>query len=861
LKKQLNLMEVIRLFENTKTESKIYFKRPRLHHQLKQSLQKPLTTIVAGPGYGKTQTVYEVLQENEDMPIWLQLSQFDNLNIRFWENFVYAISLADEKSASVFKREGFPETIQEYSRFLVLLSNTMKADKKYILVCDDFHLIHKRNILDFFKKLIEAHIPNLSIIIISRTEPDFNFIMLYSKDMISIIDEDNLRFTKEEMIHYFELLNIAPSTKAISDIYLYTDGWIFAIRLVGLSLSKGIRNEDYAILTMEQNIFELIESEVFSVISKDLQILLIKLSLIDTLPLDLLIVLSSYNMDVVSEVNELNSFIRYDTFLKTYRIHHLFLDFLIDKQFVLSNEEKIDVYNKSADWYVKNGYAMDALTYYEKAGEYNKMLEIISTFYAACPKETAQFLLDIFDRMPKAIYEEKPFTQVMHAKFVLNSFRFEDSYKEILRVIKKYERLPQSEENRMILGESYIILGITDFVRCAYTGEYAFREYYKLADGYLPNGSTLINKNNFTYNSGGYSCVMGSSFTGEFDKFIDVVCDYAPYATRVTNGSGSGTEYLCLTEKSYFQMSLKDVKKYASLTIEEAKKQDQSNTICMAIFYMVRANIALGNYESIISLLEQLRFVCEKYGTPKSYKILELTESWFYIQIKQPDKVAAWIKGDIANLNRETIPINYMFGRLAQAKYYLSEQKYDDLLTHLDKEDELYGPNLYLLGTLDNKVLKAVALYQTKETKKAIATLQEIYDLAVPDSLYMPLIEIGSKMRTLTKAAMKDEDCTIPDEWLEMISTKSSTYAKRVSKIMTEYRIANSENDTHPNLTMRELELLTDLSHGLSREEIASDLNLSINTVKHMLQNVFNKLGAENTIDAVRIAIAMKLVK
>jgi len=849
------------LLEKTQIENRIYLKRPHLHHQLKQSLQKPLTTIVAGPGYGKTQTVYEVLQENGDTPIWLQFSQFDNLNIRFWENFVYAISLLDEKSASDFKREGFPETIQEYSRFLVLLSNTIKADKKHILVCDDFHLIHKENILDFFKKLIEAHVPNLSIIIISRKEPDLNFIRLYSKDMISVIDGDHLRFTRKEMIHYFELLDISPSTKAISDIYHYTDGWIFAIRLVGLSFDKGIRNEDYAISTMEQNIFKLIESELFSAISKDLQIFLIKLSLIDTLPLDLLIVLSSHNMDIVSEVNGFSSFIRYDAFLKTYRIHHLFLEFLIDKQFVLSTEEKIEVYHKSADWYVKNGYTMDALTYYEKAGEYDKMIEIISTFYASCPKETAQFILNILDRIPKSIYEEKPFTQVIHAKFVLNCFRFEDSYKETLKIVKKYKRLPQIEENRIILGESYIILAIIDFIRCCYTGEYAFQEYFRLADGYLPGGSTLINKDNFTFNSGAYSCAIGSSFAGEFDKFMDAVCCYIPYAKKVTNGSGFGTKYLCLTEKSYFQMALKDVEKYAALTIDEAEKQDQSTTICQAIFYLVRTNIALGNYGRIMSLLEQLKSVCEKYNTSRSYKLLDLTESWFYIQIKQTDKVAAWIKGDAAHLGRETIPINYIFGRLAQAKYYMSEQKYDDLLAHLDKEDELYGSNLYLLGTIDNKVLKAVALYQTKETKKAIATLQEVYDLAAPDSLYMPLVEIGNKMRTLTRAAMKDETCTIPKAWLEMISTKSSTYAKRVSKIMTKYRIANSENDNQLGLTMRELELLTNLSHGLSREEIASDLNLSINTVKHMIQIVFDKLGAENTIDAVRIAISMKLVK
>ena len=57
-----------------------------------------------------------------------------------------------------------------------------------------------------------------------------------------------------------------------------------------------------------------------------------------------------------------------------------------------------------------------------------------------------------------------------------------------------------------------------------------------------------------------------------------------------------------------------------------------------------------------------------------------------------------------------------------------------------------------------------------------------------------------------------------------------------------------------------ESEILTDLSHGLSRAEIAASRNLSINTVKMLVNNVYMKLGAENLAEAIRIASERKFI-
>lgn len=833
-----------------------YLRRPHIHDLLERSLQKPVTMIVAGAGYGKTQAVYNFLQEYDAVTIWLQHSTFDNLVTRLWDNHIYTISLQSKQLSESLKSLGFPDTTEKYIRYLVMLSNEIKRDgRKYIFVYDDFYLIHEKHILQFYERLIDAHIPNLSMVFISRNEPDINIVGLLSKGLLSSISEDDLRFSKDEMIYYFQMQDIQLSPKTITDIYNYTDGWIFAINLAGIHLKKGSVHENFALSATKENIFRLMDSEIFSVISEELQNFLIKISLIEHLPLDLLKELSSDNPELISEIAKLCSFIRYDAFLNTYRIHQLFLSFLIEKQDTLSTEDKVEIYKKSAKWYADNGYNSDAITYYQKIEHYDEMLDIILIYYGNCLKDMAQFILDALNKIPPELYMKKPILQVIYVKFLLTCYKFDEANEEGLKLAKKYEALPHIEENNTILGEVYIVLGLINFFHSLTTGEYLFTEFFRLADKYLPNGSTMID-NTFLLNRGNYSCAVSRPIKGEFDRCTDAICYAMPYVSKVMNGSGYGSEYLNLAEKYYFQKDLKNARKYAYQAIYKSQEQNQYDVECLALFYLVKIDVSKGDYLSIVGSLDKLRALVEKYDSSLCYRILDITEGWLYSVIGDLHKVAVWIRDDSG-----FSPNKFGFDQLVRARCYLAEDKYYELLAFLEKQEEEYGIDVFLLGAIEKKVIKAVALYQIKEKELSFKTLQEAYNLAYPDSLIMPFIEHGNNMRTLANAAIKDKECTIPDEWLKNISIKSSTYAKKRDHIIAEYKILNSSEDTMmPDLSKRELELLTDLCHGLTREEIAVNRDLSVNTVKSMLQNIYAKLGAANIIDAVRIATMMNLV-
>jgi DNA-binding NarL/FixJ family response regulator len=98
----------------------------------------------------------------------------------------------------------------------------------------------------------------------------------------------------------------------------------------------------------------------------------------------------------------------------------------------------------------------------------------------------------------------------------------------------------------------------------------------------------------------------------------------------------------------------------------------------------------------------------------------------------------------------------------------------------------------------------------------------------------------------------------MPKAWLEDINRRSASYAKRRFHVITEYRHANPR-ESFFIFTPREAEIFNDLSHRLSRAEIAAHNKLSINTVKMVINNMYQKTGAENLADLIRIVTERKM--
>lgn len=71
---------------------------------------------------------------------------------------------------------------------------------------------------------------------------------------------------------------------------------------------------------------------------------------------------------------------------------------------------------------------------------------------------------------------------------------------------------------------------------------------------------------------------------------------------------------------------------------------------------------------------------------------------------------------------------------------------------------------------------------------------------------------------------------------------------------------ANQQAEETETLTEREIEVLKLMVDGLNNAEIAERLVISLSTVKYHISNILQKLGVDNRVSAVSLALQRKLV-
>ncbi|MDR1515215.1 MAG: LuxR C-terminal-related transcriptional regulator [Synergistaceae bacterium] len=819
-------------------------------------MQKPLVIISAGAGYGKTVAVYSFLQGYDATTIWLQLSERDNLVTRFWENFTHTISMRNERFAERLLMLGFPETEDQFEKYVSLIENEILPPKKRVMVFDDFHLIQEKSVLQFMENALKSSFPNITAILISRTDPDINTVRMLSQGMVFTVNEDDLRLTEGETAQYFQLLGISLPPQSIADIYGDTRGWMFAVNLIGLSLKKSPSQEKNARIAMKMNVFKMIETEVFLVISDRLRRFLVRLSLIDHLSAELVLILADGDKSLVDELEKINSFVRLDTYLHAYLIHNLFLDYLRQKQDVLTEEEKRDVYLKAAGWCDVNDYKMDAISYYDKAGEYEAIVGIVHDFPIQFPFDQAKFILDIYNRAPAHLMEGFARYHRQYSTLLLSLGLYEEALEDVKGRIEKYSSLPSSDLNNRILCGAYASLGIADYLMVPYTDRYDFYLPLEKADHYFRMSTDTESGPVIKVTLSALVSKVGTARSGAMEEYLDAVTRLVPLMANVLNGCMYGLDDLARGELLFYKSDLKNSVKFLKQSSHKAEERNQHEVKNRALFYLLRIAAANGDYEEIQAILKNLEAQLEIKEYYARFKTFDIVTSWFYALINQPGQIAHWIlsgnfgKGSLGAFKAD-------FVDFVRAKFYYSAKRYHELLSFIESKPAFTD---VLFGKLETKLLAAACQYQLKNRDASMAAFQEAYELSSTNNLTMPFIELGKDMRTLTRAAMRDGGGGIPVQWLEMIHRKSATYSKRRLLILSEYKKAHNIKDD-VWLSTREMEILQDLYEGLSRSEIAANRDLSISTVKMMLNTLYAKLGANSLADVIRIAISRNLIK
>jgi len=450
---------------------------------------------------------------------------------------------------------------------------------------------------------------------------------------------------------------------------------------------------------------------------------------------------------------------------------------------------------------------------------------------------------------PKDVLAEMPVIRVVKAGYLFNNNRLDEAQKELAQLREEYEALPETAENRLVLGEVYLLQAVL----CMVFTDYAFEELFKKADEFLPNGSKLVDHRTGMAD-GINACAIKDPTAGELQRYRDAMFRAIPFAARAMNGCCYGMEYLNAAESSLYTADWKDAEKQAYEAIYRSRQYEQFDIEYMANFVLVRIFTAKGNYEKVTELLNHLEKQLETLQNADCISIYAVISGWFYTKLGQTDRVAKWIKHEEKS-QKKLAPV--VIGReyLVRSDCLMAEERYNELLAFMGQTDKIYENRGILFAVIQNKITKAIIYHYMGNQSESIRFLNEAYELSYPNDLTMQYIEYGTRMRTLIHSARQNESCKIPGDWLDKIYTKSSSYAKMLSQLVSAYETAHEMDNTDLiSLSKRESEVMAFLYQGMTRKEIAANCFLSLSTVNTILRNIFNKLGAVNAADAIRIA-------
>ena len=837
-------------------ESLLY--RPRIEALLKEGIENSLVTLIAGVGYGKTQAVASYVKDWQQT-IWLNLSSFDNIPSRFWQSFVWAVREHFPQLAEKLQALKFPNTPVKFDSFLRLFVKEVYDGERLVLIVDDYCCVHDAEVLGFFEHLAETHLENFCLLVVSSAKMDLSAAALRGGGSVFQITADDLKFTFEETREFFALHGLKLSDKIYREIDGGVDGWALAIYLLALhfrSVPQLCENDLGACMFMALGLFE---KEYFLGYAPDVQVLLVKLSLLQEFSIEIVREIGGCDFAKAARSIEDNMFIYYNPITRLFSFQKMYGEFLAQKQLIIDEVEVQRIYAVAGDCFFENQRIVEAIDCYGKCGAHERMLAAILSFFRSSIVEAGLtvFFMKHLDLLQPEFLARNPVALVLKACIHIYELEIDEALEIMASLESSLEETEKNEETRSLLGEVYILLaGI-----CMLKNDDGFAAYYKKASHCLPYGSALTPQNPMFLLNDRVFFLKGHR-QGELEKMERAFHEGVPYMERVLHGGGRGLDFLYSAEAAYGLYDFAAAEEKALRSVRRALEAEQHDIVCNA--YAVIAKIAFmnGNYEKMWHSSRLIQEYVNGNNISSLFNLRDSFASWFYVEMNDLERVFPWILRTGPG-EKGRFPLHVGRDRLVYARYLLKKKEFHELMALLDSLETLYRKRGLWSYRLDMLIMRAAGCLRLGDEEQALNALWLAYDMSHRNGIIIPFIEMAEFMLPLIEAVRLNKDSRFRKNWLKEIYWKSSSHVKQLVGMRNRYARENRPVRPHEDnsLSKREREVLYRLTRGLTQEEIAGLHDVSVNTIKTQVRNIYNKLGAINRADAIHIATKLGIVE
>jgi LuxR family maltose regulon positive regulatory protein len=343
-------------------------RRTKLLRQLRRDRHRPLVSIVAPPGYGKTSLLVQWASLDPRPVAWLTADDGDNDPAVFLAYLAAAIDRIERIDPAIFGAIASPE-VSDRTVVGHILAAVAGRTRPMLIAIDDGHRITDRACLDALVELVE-HLPETVQVALAGREPVALPLARWRADgSVLEIGPRDLAMDEREAAGLARELGVALSPEATTQLTRQTEGWpaLLALTALGTRPSAGDRRRIEA--SAERLIAEYLRSELLETRPDAEVAFLTRTSILERLsgPLCDAVVERSGSAGLLAELAR--STLLVDEYGGSYRYHVLLRDFLQGELTAREPERVASLHRRAAGWYEANGAPDFAIDHAFAAGD------------------------------------------------------------------------------------------------------------------------------------------------------------------------------------------------------------------------------------------------------------------------------------------------------------------------------------------------------------------------------------------------------------------------------------------------------------------------------------------------------------
>lgn len=855
--------------------------RPRLMARLTEGLACRLTLVSAPAGFGKTTLIAAWLRDAGRPYGWLSLDEADNDPSRFTAYLLAALQRIDPNIGQAAQAMMQVPQPPAFEALLTSLINDIAATPKpFILVLDDYQLVQAPPIHPQIGFLLEHQPPQMHLVISTREDPPLALSRLRARRQMADIRQRDLQFTLEETTEFLaRMMGLDVPADAITALQQRTEGWVAGLQLAALSMqqSDDIRQFVADFAGSHRYILDYLVEEVFQRQAPQVQDFLCKTSILNRLTAPLCDAVTERNdsRQMLLALDQAHLFIvRLDESRQWYRYHRLFRDLL---RMQSAGLDAAALHARAARWYEDNGFLDEAVEHVLAAEDWPGAERLIAPAAAQAIKNGQFATLNRWlDALPAPLVGQRSAFATLKAWAALSMGQLEtaEACADLAESLLPAGAAPP-ERGVLIALRTYLSLARRDAVKTIQLASDASQLLAK-SDPYFAHGAVLSNLAQAQVLAGDIAAATRTyrellkqsrgvhplsmvSAMGHLADSLDIqgereeaiaLCQQALDQCVDAHGRPlppAGLAHILLGRMCYEGNDLVAARQHLLQGLELVEPLGPASGTLGGMIEMARLQLATGDETAALATLDQVRHSALQFRWPQPDALVKAVEAEFALRLGNIAAVERWAES--AGLSPANQPDHVQEAEyLTFARLLLMQGRWEEaqvLLDNLQRFAQGGGRRRTLITV---QILQALLRLGVGERKAALAHLGEAVRLAASQGYRRAFLDEGPGVLALLSGVRHAAPVFVDGLLGGAPAEPGHSRPPRTGQHLAE------------SLSEREMEVLALVADGLSNQEIAARLFISLGTVKTHVHNICAKLDAGSRTQATAQARKLGLL-